>query len=358
MTIRIGILTAALLCLFCSPVHAQRGQSLKVGDAAPGLSIAEWVKHAKGHPEGDVSFEEGTTYVVEFWATWCTPCRKSIPHLTEIQNKYEPDELRIIGVTTEESDVVKRFVKKQGRRMNYSVAIDKRNGTSRAWMRAASLSGIPAAFIVGPEGKVQWYGHPVGSGLEEFEEILEKVMGGRYNRKLRLQAQSVIDAIENAHELKNWSQYELLTQKLIERDPRIFYRYILDRFEIFLLKQEDAPKAYAYAQEVIKTYPDDPELLGWLAEKIAAAPNIPDAKRDLDIALEAVKIARTNSDPDDPRFLAFEASVRFRRGEVTEAVDLQERAFFMASPRRKARYEPMLREYRSKSDELAAANGG
>ncbi len=355
MTIRIGILTAALLCLFCSPAHAQRGQSLKVGDAAPGLSIAEWVKHAKGHPEGDVSFEEGTTYVVEFWATWCTPCRKSIPHLTEIQNKWEPDELRIIGVTTEESDVVKRFVKKQGRRMNYSVAIDKRNGTSRAWSRAAGMNGIPHAFIVGPEGKVQFIGHPLDP---EFEEILEEVMGGRYNRKLMMQAQSHIDGIEDARELKNWSQYELLTQNLIERDPRVFYNYILDRFEVFLLKQEDAPKAYAYAQEVIETYPDDPELLGWLAEKIAAAPNIPDAKRDLDIALEAAKIARTNSDPDDPRFLAFEASVRFRRGEVTEAVDLQERAFFMASPRRKARFEPMLREYRSKSDELAAANGG
>ncbi|MEE3001527.1 MAG: TlpA disulfide reductase family protein [Planctomycetota bacterium] len=355
MTIRIGLLTAALLCLFCAPAHAQRGQSLKVGDAAPGLSIAEWVKHAKGHPEGDINFEKGTTYVVEFWATWCPPCRKSIPHLTDIQNKYDADELRIIGVTTEEPDVVKGFVKKQGRRMNYSVAIDKRNGTSRAWSRAAGQSGIPHAFIVDNEGKIQFIGHPLS---EDFEDTLTEVMKGRYNRKLMLQAQSVIDAIEDARDLKNWSQYELMTQKLIERDPRIFYTYILDRFEVFLLKQEDAPKAYAYAEEVIETYPDDPELLGWLAEKIAAAPNIPDAKRDLDIALMAAKTARTNSDPDDPRFLAFEASVRFRRGEVTEAVDLQERAFFMASPRKKADYEPMLREYRSKSDELAAANGG
>ena len=146
MTIRIGILTAALLCLFCSPAHAQRGQSLKVGDSAPGLSIAEWVKHAKGHPEGDVNFEEGTTYVVEFWATWCTPCRKSIPHLTEIQNKYEPDELRIIGVTTEESDDREAVREEAGPPHELLGRHRQAQWYEPSVERAASQSGIPACL--------------------------------------------------------------------------------------------------------------------------------------------------------------------------------------------------------------------
>ena len=130
MNARIWITFAFLASLmWVAPAMAQRGQKLKVGDPAPGLSISEWVK-------GDeTAIKGGTTYIVEFWATWCPPCRKSIPHLTELKSQYTDEELRIIGVTTEEPDVVKGFVKKQGRRMGYTVVIDKKSATDRAWMR-------------------------------------------------------------------------------------------------------------------------------------------------------------------------------------------------------------------------------
>ena len=119
---------AITMLAWCQSASAQMGQRLKVGDPAPGLSIEEWVK-------GDeTTLENGTTYVVEFWATWCGPCKKSIPHLTELQQQYEPDQLRIIGVSTEEADVVSQFVRRQGRKMDYTVVVDKRQATSRSWM--------------------------------------------------------------------------------------------------------------------------------------------------------------------------------------------------------------------------------
>lgn len=74
--------------------------------------------------------------------------------------------------------------------------------------------------------------------------------------------------------------------------------------------------------------------------------------RDMDLALEATEAARTYSEPGDPRFLAYEAEIRFARGELERAIELQEQAYFMAMPRRKAEYRPMLDAYRIQQDAL------
>ncbi|MFA6244559.1 MAG: TlpA disulfide reductase family protein, partial [Candidatus Hydrogenedentales bacterium] len=79
----------------------------KVGVPAPELTILEW---AKGEPVTLADGKGKTAYLVEFWATWCPPCRKSIPHLTELQKKYKDKGLVVIGVTAEEPADVKPFV--------------------------------------------------------------------------------------------------------------------------------------------------------------------------------------------------------------------------------------------------------
>ncbi|MBX7258453.1 MAG: TlpA family protein disulfide reductase [Candidatus Hydrogenedentes bacterium] len=152
---------------------AEAGQG-KLGDPAPALSIQEW---AKGGPVVLADGKGKTAYVVEFWATWCPPCRESIPHLTELQKKYKDKGLVVIGVTSEEASDVKPFVEAQGDKMDYVVAVDKDGETTAAYMDAFGEDGIPHAFIVSPEGKIVWHGHPLDGLDEAVEQFLPKQTG-------------------------------------------------------------------------------------------------------------------------------------------------------------------------------------
>lgn len=89
-----ALLTVATFSL--SNVYAQNAPAarsterpaitLKVGDAAPPIVAEKWIK-GKAIPK----FEKGRVYVMEFWATWCGPCRASMPHLSEVARKFKKD---------------------------------------------------------------------------------------------------------------------------------------------------------------------------------------------------------------------------------------------------------------------------
>jgi thiol-disulfide isomerase/thioredoxin len=169
-----GAIAAVLMCALVGVVRAGE---LKIGDAAPAIAVGKFVK---GEPVK--SFEPGTVYVMEFWATWCGPCVKAIPHVSELQAKYKDKGVVVIGTSVWERDAaqakVEPFVKQMGDKMNYRVAVDDRSGDGKGkmaetWMLAAGQNGIPCSFIVDKSGTIAWIGHPM-----ELEKQLEKVVAG------------------------------------------------------------------------------------------------------------------------------------------------------------------------------------
>jgi len=163
-----------------------------LGDPAAPLHIAEWIK---GKPVDLATAKGKQVIVVEFWATWCGPCRTSIPHLTELQKKFK--DVVFIGVSDEDADTVKPFVKRMGDKMDYTVAVDKDGKTSAGYMQAYGINGIPHAFIVDKESRVVWLGHP----MDRLEETLAEVVAGKFDlakSKRRGEAQQKMGAFVEA----------------------------------------------------------------------------------------------------------------------------------------------------------------
>jgi len=161
--------------------------ALELGDTAPPLSIKNWLK-------GDaVILTEGkgkNIYVVEFWGSWCPPCRDSIPHLSDIQKKFKDKDVVVIGISAEDVDTVKEFINKMGDKMAYTVAVDNDGKTNETYMESFGVKGIPHAFIVDKDSKLVWHGHP----MDGMEEVLTKVAAGKYDldesiKKVEIQLQ-------------------------------------------------------------------------------------------------------------------------------------------------------------------------
>ena len=134
------------------------------GEPAAALAVAHWVK-------GESVDVSSGVHVVEFWATWCPPCRTSIPHLTELQEKYADRGVNIIGVSDEKLATVEAFVKKMGDKMAYTVAIDA-GATSKGYMSKYGINGIPHAFVV-KDGEVVWHGPPMAKLEAAIEDALK-----------------------------------------------------------------------------------------------------------------------------------------------------------------------------------------
>jgi thiol-disulfide isomerase/thioredoxin len=148
------IIVAALLGVVgCSSASADM-----VGQKLPSSTL----NFVGSKPEMD-----GQPLLLEFWATWCAPCRESIPHLNEIHATYNDRGLLVIGVTDEPNAVIKKFQKEVP--MDYAVATD----TGGRLNKKLGVSGIPHAFLVNKSGEIVWEGHPNRLRDEDIEKILE-----------------------------------------------------------------------------------------------------------------------------------------------------------------------------------------
>jgi thiol-disulfide isomerase/thioredoxin len=112
----------------------------------------------------------GKVVLLDFWATWCVPCRQEIPRFIELQNQYGDHGLQIIGVSMDDSpDPVRDFY--QQLKMNYPVVM----GDAKTGEQYGGVLGLPIAFIIGRDGKI--YSKHIGAtSAETFEEEIVKLL--------------------------------------------------------------------------------------------------------------------------------------------------------------------------------------
>jgi thiol-disulfide isomerase/thioredoxin len=94
---------------------------------------------------------KGKVLLLDFWATWCEPCKVEIPSFIEFQNKYAGDGLQIVGISIDDTaDQLRPYIEKMG--MNYPVLQGKdRDDVQDAY---GPLVGIPVSVVISRDGKV------------------------------------------------------------------------------------------------------------------------------------------------------------------------------------------------------------
>jgi thiol-disulfide isomerase/thioredoxin len=117
-----------------------------VGSAAPSLTSLSAVQ---GSVPASVVALRGKVVVIEFWASWCVPCRLTAPKLNAWHDRWKAQGLEVLGVTTDQVVFASQAAVDFG--IHYAVASDESGKTSRAW-RALS---IPTLFVIDRSGVVR-----------------------------------------------------------------------------------------------------------------------------------------------------------------------------------------------------------
>ena len=186
-----SIMTITMLLSFAVMAMAQDSVTLRIGDPAPAFKTPTWFK---GDPIDQ--FQKGHIYLLDFWATWCGPCRRAFPHLNEIAHAYK-GKVTVIAVNVREGGHEKDkspeflhkrsadFVASMGDKMDFLVCADTPEESLLAnWMKAAGMLGIPTTIIVDQQGRIAWIGHPAPTqGKNPIDKALDELLAGTYDYK-------------------------------------------------------------------------------------------------------------------------------------------------------------------------------
>ena len=321
-------------------------KTLTIGDQAPTLDIEHYLK---GEPLK--GFEAGKVTVVEFWATWCGPCKQSMPHISELQERYKDYGVRVVSISDEKLEKVKPFVESPewSQKMRYTVATDPDRSVYAAYMTAAGQSGIPTAFVVGKKGTIEWIGHPM-----ELDTVLDEVVHDKWDaakakskfesaRALETEMRKASAKLREAQVAGKWDEVITILDGLLEKSPGN-EMILLQKMQICLTNADRPKDGYAIARTLMGTYEKNAMGLNQLAWTIVD-PRLPIKDRDAKLATEIAEKANKVAGGKDGAILDTLARCYFTAGDKAKAIETQKKAVELAPEGMKEELKEALKEY-------------
>jgi cytochrome c biogenesis protein CcmG/thiol:disulfide interchange protein DsbE len=112
---------------------------------------------------------KGKVVIIDFWATWCGPCRMEIPSFIKLQKDYKKKGLVIIGMALDEKDKVVKFAKEN--KISYTIVI----GNDDITIQYGGINAIPATFVIGKDMKIK-YQHVGVTDKDVFEKEIKELL--------------------------------------------------------------------------------------------------------------------------------------------------------------------------------------
>lgn len=311
--------------VYANPNTFDEIEKIKIGDLAPQLIIDKWY-----NSESINEFEKGKVYVVEFWASWCQPCRKSIPHLNKLQAEFA-DDLTIIGVAASERkgpEALERLLKSKKAGISYPIAYTEDQQTFKNYMWAANNTGLPWTFIINREQKIVWWGQPFYS---QFESTLRSVINGTHipeigetpvyaNTEEMRMYWDIKEQFWAAYGQENWKDAIKLGKQLEQTDNQSFYYEVATMVEVLLIQKKNE-EALALAMHLEKgILKDIPEGLYTIAYSIFENDNL--SNEELNYGLHLINKVNNLTFGENPTANLLKAKFEFRTGKKEQALSI------------------------------------
>lgn len=358
---------------------------LTIGSPAPALDIEHWIFDGEGKYKPVKKFEAGKTYVIEFWATWCGPCVASMPHIAALQQQYADQGVQIISVSDEDVETIQEFLKKKvpnrGRQADgnaekesedkkaqpaqtfgeltkvYCLTTDPDGSTNKDYMEAARQGGIPTAFIVGKDSKIEWIGHPM-----ELDEPLKAVVEDKWDRekfhaemKARQEAELAMERISTALAEKDFDKALDGIDSQIDtlKGPEQKLQFQQLKFQVLVLKG-DVEQARTHLFAVLKSLEGNGQLvnmLTWSIYEMSEQGQLDD-KAALEVAISGSQKAAKGADGAlKGSLLDTVAHLLYKTGALDKAIEAETEAAKLAGPQDKDFIQQFLEQLKKEKTE-------
>ncbi len=145
-----------------------RAQQELIGSKVWKLEFTHWLKN----PPADTSFD-GRLKVLEFWATWCRPCLRAIPHMNALQREFQDSSIVFLSVTHQSLEETRATMEKY----NFeTIVVSDSTQRVHQLLRIAynGTMGLPRTVIVDAENNIRWYGNPQSLSPKLIRRMLKE----------------------------------------------------------------------------------------------------------------------------------------------------------------------------------------